>query len=287
MGSGLPLPAGEAWQQAATLAVREVQLSKPARLAVFLACLLGYANLSACSEPRQERSGVGIERQAPAMAQAEFRYVARETYKTERSRSCEAPFTNYALVLKDEVMAIRAFEAQNRLTAADFHLSLARADVDLNQDSCWADNDARFAARHVEMARGSLVRGLGTLTELATSLPKNVPSDTLPAATSAAFRAQIVQLVDAVHPLCPLSGDVNDEQITASAAARLADFKHNISYTAYALHFAIAEADAQFRRSTTVAECASPAANDPARISVSLEEQMASKIGAIQRQFSL
>lgn len=260
-------------------------MSKLAKPAFAIVCIVSWANLAACNQDQSAK--VEGQSQAPAMAAAAFRYVARETYEAARSRSCEAPFMDYASALDDQIMAVRAFESQNRLTAAGFNLSLARADTDLNQDSCWADDDPRFAARHLAMAKEDLDRGLDALSELAPLLTREVPADGLSGAISAAFRAQIVPLIEAVKPLCRLSNDIDNEQITAPATARLADFKRQISDTAYSLHYAVAEDDVLYRQSIVVVDCAPPLSGDAGTISLELEEDVTSRINTIQRQFPI
>jgi hypothetical protein len=209
--------------------------------------------LSGCDGPRAGNAEAG-SREA-----AEFRYVARGIYEALVTESCRpTPALRRAILLADEQAAIHAFEARAGSTAR-FNLAVARADVGFRQGSntlgCLDDSDPNFARIHVEAARSRVRSGLVTLEAQTPRLAAGPIPPTLPSpADTAAFRHQVRQLVEMLHPLCQITTEADDDRVTAPARAALSRFRLGLR-SPYAENFDLAQADALYERSITMAEC--------------------------------
>lgn len=214
-------------------------------------------------------------------AAAEFRYLARSTYSVAKQESCRPSSVVYAEALADEIAGLREFES----TASEgvrFQLALARADVAHGAVGCWADDDPRFAERHLSMARDRLTHGLEAMPRFASALPESPPRDDLAAETSVEFRFRVKRLIEAVNPQCQLSEGRDDEAILAPSRAALDAFERRLDGTAYALHFDIAEADVLYEQSVTIVECVMPQRRRQEVIRAALEADVQSDIEAIE-----
>lgn len=221
---------------------------------------------------------------------ARFRYEARGVYEALLMESCHAdPTLRHTAALGRENAAIRGFEGRVQSLPPGHHLEIARSDIAYQQTSgmlgCWENSDPRFAERHVQMARERVRNGLREMETLAPQLA-NLSSSTagLEPPSSAQFRSLVRTLVASLEPLCPIDDAVSDDQILAPARAELARFIQRLQGTPYALHFALAAADAQHERSMTVAECLDPAsgrAADAARHTLGETRRQLARIAAI------
>lgn len=213
---------------------------------------------------------------------AEFRYLARDTYKAAQQESCRPSSVVYAVALADEIATLRDFEATMGSNGVGFQLSLARADVAHHGFGCWVDDDPVFAQRHVSMARERLTHGLDVMAERASTLPAAAPRDGLATATSAAFRDRVARLIQAVNPQCQLSVRGDNEEIVAPARTVLNTFRRRLDGSDYALHFDIAKADVLYELSVTMVECTPPRSRTPEPVRTAIEAEVRSGIEAIE-----
>ncbi|RYY24419.1 MAG: hypothetical protein EOP62_17055 [Sphingomonadales bacterium] len=165
-------------------------------------------------------------------------------------------------MLAAEIAQLRAFEAKATRPAAS-HLRSAREDLEYERDvgtiGCWADDDPAFAAKHIEMARENVLTDLKELGRLGPGLHSLKPSAVDPA-KAAAFRLLVRNLIDAMTPLC---GPPRAYALMTELDSEVARLRDRLASTDFAVHFAVAEADAKTLRSQTTAECADPGSETP------------------------
>lgn len=200
----------------------------------------------------------------------DFRVTARHMYERLGRRSCGAPrgFDRDAL-LKPDRDAVARLDDELSATIAGPHLAIAREDaayeLSKKTDSCWADDDVRFAKRHGEMVHDSVSAGSSRLRRLAPIL------DPLPVQQSPAnapeFRYRVRQLTNWMLPLCTWTTKANNHQIFAASSAEVRQFEARLKGTPYALHYAVAKADASYERSQVTAECDDPGAKSVSELS--------------------
>jgi len=184
--------------------------------------------------------------------------------------SCSGkPSLRRAVVLAKEAEAVKAFEQRMRSTPAASQLGVALDDITWLQASgprhCWADEDPVFAKMHVQMARHGVTGGLRLLDTAQRGLGSLGDAKYLTLPRGAEFRSIVKDLVQATNPLCGISAD-SDDQILAPARAAVTDFRRRLQNTPYALHFAIAEADAEYEASITQVECADYGPDTPTEL---------------------
>lgn len=207
-----------------------------------------------------------------ARSGARFRYVGRDVYRASLMESCEVdPALLRATVLARENAALRNFEVRMRSGPAAHHLEVARSDVEFRRASgalgCWQDSDPRFAELHVQMARESVRRGVDEMEKMVSELaPLGASMTGLASPDKAEFRSLARTIIESLTPLCVITSTASNEEILGPARAELARFGARLQPTPYALHFALAEADALYERSQTVAECADPGSESAADV---------------------
>ena len=200
----------------------------------------------------------------------DFRVTARHMYERLGTRSCGSPpgFDREAL-LKPDRDAVARLDRELSATIAGPHLAIAREDaayeLSKKPDSCWADEDVRFAKRHVEMVHDSVSAGSSRLRRLAPVL------DPLPVQQSPAnapeFRYRVRQLTVWMLPLCSWTTKGNNQQIFAASSAEVQQFEARLKGTPYALHYAVAKDDESYERSGVTAECDDPGADSVSKLS--------------------
>lgn len=220
-----------------------------------------------------------------AQSGAEFRYYARHAYEALTIESCqERPALRRDLVLAREKAAMTALEERVRSHPAGAHLALARSDVHYAREvgglGCWEDSSADFAAIHVQMARNRVRGGLIEMQRLASAAAPVPISGNIASSSAARFRSSARELIALLQPLCP-STPADNARILAPAKAELARFRKNLQETPYALHLAVAEADALYERSITTAECVDAPAVPPVQASRSALEETRRRIGSL------
>jgi hypothetical protein len=205
----------------------------------------------------------------PATA-TDFRLTARRMYETLGTRSCGTPpgFDRDAL-LKPDHAAVAQLEQELSASVASAHLAIAKEDaayeLSKKPDSCWDDDDVRFANRHVEMVHDSVSAGSSRLRLLA---PMLGPLPTQPSPSNAAeFRYRVRQLAASLLPLCKWTEKGTNEQVLAASSAEMHRFRASLRDSPYAAHFDIAEKDARYQRSQVTAECDDPGSEPVSKLS--------------------
>ncbi len=191
----------------------------------------------------------------------EFRWRARDVYKELLIGSCEAPPSfNRVELLAGEQQKVRTFEAAV-LSSARAQLDIARADVEFQlkvETSCYNDSDLWFANSHVQHSRGVIKHGLGRLKALAPALSPTLPPSILGAKQGPEFRHLVRQLIESSSSNCRISARAENAEILAPARAEIRRFRERLEGTAHAIHYDIAEADANLERSLMIPECMEP-----------------------------
>ena len=153
----------------------------------------------------------------------DFRSTARHMYEQLGTRSCGAPpdFDREAL-LKPDRDAVARLNEDLSATVAGPHLTIAIEDaayeLSKNSSSCWADEDVRFARRHVEMVHGIVASGTSRLRKLAPAV-RPLPTAGSPANASE-FRYRVRRLTEWMLPLCSWTTKGSNEQIFAGESGR-------------------------------------------------------------------
>ena len=224
----------------------------------------------------------------PAVAAAEFRFHARDSYRALTTESCRPdPALRRELVLASERRAMRAFEARMASTPLGSQLTIAREDAAYalaSEHGCWDDTDPDFARAHVEMARNQFSAGLRRMEELAPALAASLPATAAPEANRAALRWRFYQLAESVIAPCPLSTRADNDEIMAPARAELRRFRQRLEGTTRAIHFALAEADAAHHWSIYQVSCVDPGSGPPAEASRDALAAVRRNIGAIEAE---
>jgi len=192
---------------------------------------------------------------------AEFRFVARGMYRSLFQPSCEpSPDFSRADMLNNERQAVSEFERSISGTPASEHISIAKADAEL-EAGCWADDDPRFALIHVNMTKEDVRGSLARMRELA---PRLRSLALTPASTSEGreFRRGVRGLIEAIRPQCPLVSGASNDQVLLPVRERMNRFERELSGSELAVQFDVAEADVAFEQSVTVVECGMPEAVD-------------------------
>lgn len=195
---------------------------------------------------------------------AEFRYIATSAYEDMRRESCP-PVTRYprSKILADQIRAVRDFETKLAGTNAEQQLEIVRADIDhrmaIDEIGCWsADDDPDFAKMHIDMAKKTIEHGLGEMARRVPALGPQGEKLRLSAANGAAFRLAVRDLENGLNPLCAFSSLVDNDDGFAAARAQADAFRTSIAASPYADHYDIARADAHYKLSITMVECANP-----------------------------
>jgi len=227
--------------------------------------------------------------QAPAIARtvveteesAQFRLAARTLYASLDTPACSVPrgFDREAQ-LKPERAAVKAFEARLGTTGAAFQLAVARADAHYSP-GCWNDADIAFARIHLDMTRKDVARSLAELQRLLPRLDQVPVQEPIPA-RSAEFRARIRQLVGTVQPSCALARGDSDAEILAPALEAVRQYQAGLPDAVHRHHYAIAKADADLERSTTITECMAPSPTSPGQVQRVLLADVRRQIAALQ-----
>jgi hypothetical protein len=198
--------------------------------------------------------------------------------------SCEAdPALSRSVVLAEEAKAVAALEARLRATALGYQLKVAREDIEQGGTHCWADDDPRFAQKHVKMARDQVTTGLQELKRLSFPTPQestDVADAQLPNAV--AYRTLVRTAVTNLLPLCTGTTAAPDGEVLAPARAALARYRARVKATHYARQFALAEADAIYVREGMVVECSEPGNDAPSRVAAAALEQTEADIAKME-----
>lgn len=238
-----------------------------------LALMLGACDRGADDGPR------------PPAAEAEFRWHAREMYKSLLMPSCGAPRGfRRADLLRPEQAAVVAFEREASGTKLQSHLVLARSQVAraLKRDGgCWSDEDMRFARLHVETTRSDVRNGLARMQALAGSVGAPAPGG-LSIGRGADFQHRVRDLVRSSRARCPITIRGDNDRIMAPARAELARFRQRLAGTPYAGHFDMAQADVAFEDSINVVECANPSSSPAAQASREALTNVKRQIAALE-----
>ena len=191
-------------------------------------------------------------------------------YETLGTRSCGTPpgFDRDALLRPDRD-AVAKLEQELSATIAGPHLAIAKEDaayeLSRKPDSCWADDDVRFAKRHVEMVHDGVVGGSSRLRQLAPALDQ-LPVHQTPA-NATEFRYRVRRLTEWMLPLCSWTTKGSNEQVFAASREAVQQFEARLNGTAYALQFGVAKDDASYERSQVTAECDDPGTDSVSKLS--------------------
>jgi hypothetical protein len=226
------------------------------------------------------RTLAGYDKPMPATV---FRSAARSMYKNLAMRSCNAPagFDREAM-LRAHRASVGALEREFADTEAGVHLRIAREDIAGEDVGCWADDVLAFAKLHVEMVQKSVRLNSAQMRQLAPAVDP-LPRRPHPA-NAAQFRGKVRDLIEWTLPLCSYTSEGDNDSIFAGARARIAKFRNvRLRGTPYALHFRIAEDDASYERSRTVAECDDPDARPVAKLSNDLLKYAEKRVSELEK----
>jgi hypothetical protein len=225
----------------------------------------------------------------PEKSGAEFRSLARNMYSSLEQPSCESlKGFNRRDYLNGELSAVVNFEAEARATPAWGHLVVAREDAryEVTRDEgCWWDPSRSWAQRHIDMTKDEVGTTLPQLTALAPSLRKLKIEDQGDPLTSAEFRYLVRRMLTGITHPCRLtnSTSVSDEEVLRPASDAVSRLKEELADTRFSSHWAIAEADAAYRESITLVECAPPFTVDPKQVSLEIAAQAEQQIAEIRK----
>lgn len=188
---------------------------------------------------------------------AQFRFVARDIYRSLLRPSCDAPpgFSREGMI-NDERRAVSEFERYLNDEPGSEHINIAKADAAL-EGGCWEDSDPVFALMHVNMTKEKVRRGLEQMRELAPML-RSLKLASGSGSAGGEFRLRARRLIWAVRTQCTIVAGVFNDQVLAPARERVERFKLELSGSELATQFDVAEADVEFERSITRVECSEP-----------------------------
>lgn len=202
-------------------------------------------------------------------ADAKFRYIAHEMYEELATPSCKqlgvpGGFDRMAS-LAIERAAVRKFEADVEATSAAHQLKIVKNDRLISGEDvgCMADDDIRFANKHVGWAKERTRRSLEQMLLLAPFL-LDPPSPDLPPAVSAKFRKKVRSVV--WRPECQQTSAASNEVLFAPSQRLIDDFRQLLIGSPYAFHFDVAEADVKLKDAITIAECDEPGSEPVAKL---------------------
>ena len=227
---------------------------------------------------------------------AEFRWLARDMYKSLQEPSCQtkglrapAGFRR-ADLLKPEQGAVRAFEERIKGTPAQFHFEVAKSDADLELakgEGCWAEyDDLQIANRHLKMTQDNVKHSLGRMEAIAPSLTELGPAN-VSVPSGAAFRALARNLVRTTRPRCQQTVRADNEAVLKPARAAVSRFRNRLAGSRYAANFDLAEADIAYEDSIVRVECDDPSRDSVAKVSREFLYSVNRQITAIGRRFTL
>jgi hypothetical protein len=221
-------------------------------------------------------------------ADARFRWYARDLYADLATTSCKGVVRGFdrSSRLVGERTALKAFE-ESVAPPAQFQLNLAKNDVLYLQRTdklgCLADDDIRFAELHVKMTKDGTPKLIEAMRQLVPELP-DIPvlQGGLSPSEAAEFRSFAKELIETTRPMCSLTTKAENRELTAVARAAVDKFRRELNDTSYAAHFAIAEADVDYRHAVTVTECDDPGSRPLAYWSQRFSKSVNRQIDAIK-----
>lgn len=191
----------------------------------------------------------------------ELREKAGEMYEALWQESCP-PISIYprSELFADLARKIEQSESRWAGSSLGQQIQLAKQKTafrrHLGDLGCWADNDERFAKKHLAWARTDIEQFLAKAekSDIA-DVAENLVIDPM-LADSAEFRIRVEDLVGSLTPLCQLSTQANNRDVVSSARQMVDAFRQEIGHSPFATHFDIAREDAEFRLSRILVECA-------------------------------